>query len=113
MFLQASEESAIHFLAKGQPSAIDPNHGDQAADIIADFLDRCRQDPEHWTRLSEGGIRRVRDRYTWRLYAQRMMTLSRIYGFWKYVTDLERTETQRYLEMFYGLQFRPLSERLA
>ena len=44
------------------------------------------------------------------LYAERMMTLSRIYGFWKYVTNLERDETRRYLEMFYGLQFRPLAE---
>ena len=37
------------------------------------------------------------------------MTLSRVYGFWRYVTDLDRAETQRYLEMFYGLQYRPLA----
>ncbi len=42
-----------------------------------------------------------------------MMTLSRVYGFWRFVSDLERTETRRYLEMFYALQFRPLVERLA
>ena len=40
----------------------------------------------------------------------RMMTLARIYGFWKYVTNLERAETQRYLEMLYGLQYRRLAE---
>jgi sucrose synthase len=38
-----------------------------------------------------------------------MMTLSRVYGFWRYVTDLERSETHRYLEMFYALQYRPLA----
>jgi sucrose synthase len=38
-----------------------------------------------------------------------MMTLARVYGFWKYVTDLERAETRRYLEMLYGLQYRPLA----
>jgi sucrose synthase len=42
-----------------------------------------------------------------------MMTLSRVYGFWKYVTDLERTQTRRYLQMFYGLQFRPLAAKIA
>jgi sucrose synthase len=42
-----------------------------------------------------------------------MMTLSRVYGFWKYVSDLDRAETQRYLQMFYGLQFRPLADKLA
>jgi sucrose synthase len=36
-----------------------------------------------------------------------MMTLARIYGFWKYITGVERSETRRYLEMFYSLQLRP------
>ena len=56
---------------------------------------------------------RVQQRYTWALYAERMMTLSRIYGFWNYVTDLERAETRRYLEMFYALQYRPLAEEVS
>ncbi len=88
---------------------IDPNHGDQVTKMIVEFFERCNSHPGHWERLSEGGIRRVRSRYTWELYAERMMTLSRIYGFWKYVTNLERDETRRYLEMFYALQFRPLA----
>lgn len=91
---------------------IDPNHGDRAAMIIAEFFSRCRDDPDYWQRLSAGAIQRVQRRYTWELYAERMMTLSRIYGFWKYVTNLERDETRRYLEMFYGLQYRPLAEKL-
>lgn len=40
------------------------------------------------------------------------MTLARIYGFWKFVSDLERQETKRYLDMFYHLQFRPLARTL-
>jgi sucrose synthase len=52
-------------------------------------------------------IARNQSRYTWEQYASRMMTLSRVYGFWKYVTNLERDETLRYLQMFYGLQYRP------
>jgi len=54
----------------------------------------------------------VEERYTWKLYAKRMMTLARIYGFWKFVTDLERTETQRYIQMFYGLQFKSIAEEV-
>ncbi len=91
---------------------IDPTHGPQAAQIICDFLDRCREEPKYWDKISKGALHRVKTRYTWELYAQRMMTLSRIYGFWKYVTNLERAETQRYLEMFYGLQYRPLAESM-
>jgi sucrose synthase len=91
---------------------LDPNYGDQAAQRLAEFFAKCRAEPHYWERISAGGLRRVEERYTWKRYAERMMTLSRVYGFWKYVTDLERTETRRYLQMFYGLQFRPLAERL-
>jgi sucrose synthase len=91
---------------------IDPNHGEEAAALIAQFLARCADDPGHWERMSRASIDRVRRRYTWELYARRMMTLSRIYGFWKYVTDLERRETRRYLEMFYGLEYRPRAAAL-
>jgi sucrose synthase len=91
---------------------IDPNHGDQAAELMADFFERCAREPEHWRALSEGSVARVHARYTWKLYAERMMTLSRIYGFWKHVTNLERAETRRYLEMFYKLEYKPLAERV-
>jgi sucrose synthase len=92
---------------------IDPNHGERASARMGEFFARCEAEPDYWKRLSDGGLRRVAERYTWARYAERMMTLSRIYGFWKYVSDLERAETQRYLQMFYGLQFRPLAEQLA
>lgn len=92
---------------------IDPNYGEAAAKRMADFFANCRADPQYWQRMSHGAIRRVEERYTWALYAERMMTLSRIYGFWKYVTNLERDETRRYLEMFYGLMFRPLAKTMA
>lgn len=88
---------------------IDPNHGAAAAQRMADFLEQCRIDPGHWENLSRGSLDRVAARYTWKRYAERMMTLSRVYGFWRYVTDLERSETHRYLEMFYALQYRPLA----
>lgn len=91
---------------------IDPNHGDRAADRMANFFERCATDEAYGEKIAGGAVQRVRSRYTWELYAERMMTLSRIYGFWKYVTNLERDETRRYLEMFYGLQYRPLAERL-
>jgi len=39
------------------------------------------------------------------------MTFARTYGFWRFMTDLERAESRRYLDLFYGLQLRPLAER--
>jgi sucrose synthase len=91
---------------------VDPNHGGRAARRMAEFFSGARQDPGEWDKIAAAAVARVEEKYTWARYAERMMTLSRVYGFWKYVTDLERAATRRYLEMFYGLQFRPLAEAM-
>ena len=91
---------------------VDPNHGARAADLMADFFERCSKDPDHWDEISRGGIERVNSRFTWKLYAERLMTLSRIYGFWKYMTNLEQAEVRRYLELLYSLQYRPRAATL-
>lgn len=91
---------------------IDPNDGAAATEAIADFLEQGAADPAVWRRLSQGALARVESRYTWHRYAERMMTLSRIYGFWKFVSNLEREETARYLQMFYHLQMRPLARAI-
>lgn len=92
---------------------IDPNEGAEAADIIADFLERAAADPAVWTRISEGALARVEARYTWKRYADRVMTLARVYGFWKFVSSIEREETRRYLDMFRHLEYQPLADKMA
>ncbi len=91
---------------------IDPDHGQEASKTITTFFLKCKENPDYWNEISEGGIQRVEEKYTWKLYASRLMTLSRIYGFWKYVSNLERDETRRYLEMFYGLMFKRLVQNI-
>ena len=46
------------------------------------------------------------------LHAKKLLSLSRIYGFWRYITKLEREETRRYLDMFYGLMLRRHSRKI-
>ena len=95
------------------PASISIRHrGHEAGERILAFFERCRHDADYWDEISRGAIRRVQERYTWELYGERMMTLARVYGFWKFVTNLEREETLRYLEMFYGLQYRARVEKL-
>ena len=88
---------------------IDPNHGAAAAESIADFLASCAAEGGRWADVSRASVERIQSRYTWSLYARRLMTLSRVYGFWKYVSNLEREETRRYLDSLYSLQYRPLA----
>ena len=91
---------------------IDPNHGQESAAKMAAFFARCRREPTHWEALSRGALERVEERYTWSGYAERLMTLARIYGFWRHATNLERRQTRRYLQMLYALQYRPLADRV-
>ncbi|KAK4418110.1 Sucrose synthase 2 [Sesamum alatum] len=87
---------------------IDPYHADKASTIMADFFQKCSEDPNYWINISKGGLQRIQERYTWKIYSERLMTLAGVYGFWKHVSKLERRETRRYLEMFYILKFRNL-----
>ncbi len=91
---------------------VDPTRGGESAKKMLDFFRRCEKDPEVWDTISKAGIKRVDERYNWALYASTLLKLSRIYGFWRYISSLERDETRRYLEMFYGLLLRPLSKRV-
>ncbi|KAI4349687.1 hypothetical protein L6164_010249 [Bauhinia variegata] len=88
---------------------IDPYHPDQASALMVDFFQKCKEDPSHWKKISDGGLQRIYERYTWKIYSERLMTLAGVYSFWKHVSKLERRETRRYLEMFYILKFRDLA----
>ncbi|TQD68939.1 hypothetical protein C1H46_045528 [Malus baccata] len=85
---------------------IDPYHGDQAAEILVDFFEKNKADPSHWDKISQGGLQRIYEKYTWQIYSERLLTLTGVYGFWKDVSNLDRLESRRYLEMFYALKFR-------
>lgn len=88
---------------------IDPYQGDKAAELLVSFFEKCKEDPTHWETISKGGLKRIEEKYTWKLYSERLMTLAGVYGFWKYVSNLDRRETRRYLEMFYALKYRNLA----
>ncbi|KAJ1407673.1 Sucrose synthase [Sesbania bispinosa] len=92
---------------------IDPHHPDQVAEILINFFEQCRCNPGYWNKISDAGLRRIHERYTWKIYSERLLTLAGVYGFWKHVSKLDRRETRRYLEMFYILKFRDLVSCIA
>jgi sucrose synthase len=50
--------------------------------LVPHLICRCGTDPAYWTKLSEASIQRIFSRYTWQIYAERLVTLSQIYTFW-------------------------------
>ncbi|KAG6590059.1 Sucrose synthase, partial [Cucurbita argyrosperma subsp. sororia] len=89
---------------------IDPYHGDQAAEILVNFFQKSKEDPTHWDKISQAGLQRIYEKYTWQIYSERLLTLTGVYGFWKHVSNLDRLESRRYLEMFYALKYRKLAD---
>jgi sucrose synthase len=91
---------------------IDPNQGDDATERMVAFIERTRQDPEYWGQLSDNAMERVRTSYNWESHAKRLLTLSRMYGFWKFLTESGQQEGRRYLDMFYSLMVREQAKRV-
>lgn len=91
---------------------IDPHHGKDASSRMVEFFRKTPGDPGYWDDVSEAAIARVTAKYNWDLYSRKLLSLSRIYGFWKYISNIEREETRRYLDMFYGLMLRRHSQKM-
>ncbi len=85
---------------------IDPYDAAKTLEVFESFAERCSGDGDYWKKISDGGIERVEKKYTWKLYAQSILTQARVYSYWRYVTNLERDENRRYLEVLYSLLYR-------
>lgn len=42
---------------------VDPFHPDQAAAILTDFFEQYKKDPSYWDKISDGGLRRIHERF--------------------------------------------------
>ncbi|KAF3320406.1 sucrose synthase [Carex littledalei] len=89
---------------------INPLNGDESSNKIADFFEKCRDDPSYWNKVSTDGLKRIMECYTWKIYATRVLNMGSIYGFWRLLNKEEKLAKQRYLQLFYNLQFRRLAK---
>ncbi|KAM0931568.1 hypothetical protein ACQ4PT_000248 [Festuca glaucescens] len=87
---------------------INPMNGREASTKIADFFQKCKEDPSYWNKVSTAALQRIYECYTWKIYATKVLNMGSMYGFWRTLNKEERVAKQRYLQMFYNLQFRNL-----
>ncbi|KAK4479260.1 hypothetical protein RD792_014771 [Penstemon davidsonii] len=87
---------------------IDPNNGDESSNKIADFFEKCKVDTRYWNRISQAGLKRINECYTWKIYANKVLNMGSVYGFWRQLTKEQKQSKQRYVDMFYNLQYRKL-----
>jgi sucrose synthase len=87
---------------------IDPFHGAAAADKMADFFEAAKADGgASWDAVSTAARARVADRYTWPIYARRLLSLAKISGFYRSIMGEEARPRRAYQAALFHLLLRP------
>lgn len=87
---------------------IDPNNGDESSQKIANFFEKCKNDQTYWNKISNHGLQRINECYTWKIYANKVLNMGTTYTFWKQLNKDQKQAKQRYIQMFYNLLFKNL-----
>lgn len=91
---------------------IDPANDGESISVLEERITKMIDDPEYWDKISSNAIKRVDEKYNWPLYTEKLLSQSKIYGFWKYSTDLENKGMEAYLDLFYHTVFKPRAKEL-
>jgi sucrose synthase len=91
---------------------IDPINGNETTEKLINFFKKCKEDESYWQKISQAGIERVDSAFNWELYSKNLLSLAKIYGFWRYTTNLEMTELNAYLDLMYHTLYKPRAERI-
>jgi sucrose synthase len=65
-----------------------------------------------WKKISEGGVTRIQEKYTWQLHTAELIKLAKIYGFWNFVSMEDSQPLKQYVSTLYQLLYRPMAARL-
>jgi sucrose synthase len=69
---------------------------------LEQFMEQCEADENLWETISANGIQRVRDRFNWNSYSKHLISLAKLYGFWRYsVSGKGMLELDRYCDLIY------------
>jgi sucrose synthase len=91
----------------------DPNDHEKFGDALSRMLSHNAAESdggETWQRYSEGGIRRVREAYSWSAHAQRIVRLANVYSYWNYLDVMNRDALDRYIHTLFHTVYRPRTE---
>lgn len=91
---------------------IDPANDREAIEVLEKRIKMMNDNPEYWDKISRNAIKRVKEKYNWPLYTEKLLSQSKIYGFWKYSTDMENKGMETYLDLLYHTVFTPRAKEL-
>lgn len=85
---------------------IDPTSHSESAKKLVEFFKNG-----NWQKISDGSIARVESAYNWELYANRLISISKVYGFYRHI-DKNKKLLDEYIDIFYSLFHRPIAKRV-
>lgn len=91
---------------------IDPIKGKETVAKILGFIKAFKKDKAKWKKISDKAIKRVDTSYNWKLYAKKLLSYSKIYGFWKFTSNIEMEELNAYLDVIYHLLYKPSANQI-
>ena len=91
---------------------IDPINGKECQEKIINFFEKCKKDSKYWDKISGKAIKRVDTAFNWELYSKSLLSLAKIYGFWRYTTNIEMEEMNAYLDVIYHLLYMPRAKAI-
>ncbi|ERN41840.1 sucrose synthase [Rubidibacter lacunae KORDI 51-2] len=91
---------------------INPTNLDETASKLLTFVESCDRDPQRWHEISNAAIDRVYSTYTWSIHTSKLLSLARIYGFWRFTSEENREDKLRYIEALFHLLYKPRARGL-
>jgi len=91
---------------------IDPIDQRGTTEKIIRFFRTCESNPAYYEKISSRAVERVDKTYNWSLYSKNFLSLAKIYGFWKYTSNLEMTELNAYLDLLYHMLYKPRAKAM-
>ena len=83
------------------------------AERLEDFMAEVENNADYWDKISAAGVKRVQEFFTWKLYSQNLVRLTKLYGFWRFAfTGNPKTKMDRYCDLIYNFLFKERAERL-
>lgn len=91
---------------------IDPVDDQDSISVLVEVVRKFNDDKEFWKKISNNSIKRVNESYNWKLYSEKLLSLAKIYGFWKFSTGFKNEDMSAYLEIMYHLLYKPRAQQL-
>ncbi|MFH1195575.1 MAG: sucrose synthase [bacterium] len=84
----------------------------ETTEMLVKFVGKMKTDKNIWNSISQNAIKRVTESYTWKIYADRLISLAKLYGFWKFSSELDKGDMEAYLDLIFHTLFKPRAKTL-